>query len=117
MKKLKRRPELLVGLGLLCLLQCDQLLPSCEILNAEAVADVFLIDGEFDAGYLVTTTVRNNGQSGNIHLKATITCSEGDFFREREIHFDAGQTRQLSFSIHEPTINAVDVQYRVVGWP
>lgn len=96
---------------------CKEILPHSEILSIEGQPEVFLINGEADAGYTVQMKVRNNGQTGTIRLEVKLTCSEGDFVREREVHFDVGETKTIAFSFHEPTINARDVQFQGLGWP
>lgn len=82
----------------------------CKPVAAKVDADVFLINGEPDAGFTVHATIANTGKEGPIKVKAVLTTSEGTFTREQSVSFPENATRVLDFGFPEPTINATNVQ-------
>jgi hypothetical protein len=81
------------------------------------LADVGMINGEPDAGYSVSFTLLNKGETGTIQVRVLLSTSEGDFVRERSVHLEGGSSMPLRFFIHEPTINAENIQSRVSCLP
>ena len=84
---------------------------SCEITDRTLIADVFVIDGQPDAGYLHRAKVRNNGKTGEVEVKAKLSTSEGEFNRSQKANIKAGEDFDFSFAFHEPSVNAQNVQY------
>jgi hypothetical protein len=70
-------------------------------------------DGDPDAGYRVTSIIKNDGQAGKIKVDVTLFCSEGTFDRYRTTSFEAGEVKQLMFDFEEPSWAADDVKYLV----
>jgi len=83
---------------------------SCQMTNKSLNEDVFIIDGEPDAGYRIDVAVKNVGEKGEIVVKAKLSTSEGEFERRQTLVFDSQETTNLSFNFHEPTINVENVQ-------
>ena len=81
-----------------------------EIVLVEQVEDTGMIDGEVDYGVRVKTRVKNAGQEGFIKIQANLSTSEGEWTREQKLHFDAGQSRELTWFFSEPTINVSNVE-------
>ena len=71
---------------------------------------VAVVDGQLDAGVNVEISVRNEGKSGFIQVKAMLSSSEGSFSRSQEVYFKEKETKDLKFLIHEVTINADNLQ-------
>jgi hypothetical protein len=72
-----------------------------------------VINGEFDAGLEVEVTVTNVGQKGFIYIQAQCSTSEGEWSRKQDLLFDKGETRELSYFFHEPTVNAENIECRL----
>lgn len=79
--------------------------------------DFSLVNGQPDAGVVVKTIIKNVGKEGEIHVKAHLSTSEGEWDREQSIVFKAGERRELEWFFHEPTINASNIQSRVSAKP
>ncbi len=86
--------------------------PSCKILAHKLDSDIFLVNGEADAGYYTNLTLKNEGKKGDITIGVTLSTSEGTFERTQELLLDEGEERQLSFTFTEPTVNASNIQAR-----
>lgn len=82
----------------------------CELLSRSLKPDLFLIQGEADAGYRYNVRVKNIGEKGEITIVAKLSTSEGEFKREQTLLFDSQEERNLSFTFHEPTVNATNIQ-------
>src|SRR5690606_24888202 len=89
----------------------------CAFSNLKAVSDVFLVNGEMDAGYTVSVTVKNVGKEGKVALVANLSTSEGDFHRSQELQLPEGDVRDLKYQFTEPTLNATNVQARMECTP
>ena len=86
---------------------------SCELVASSIEADAFFVNGEPDAGYRYNARVKNDGEDGEITILVELSTSEGGFEREQTLHFDGQQTQSLSYTFHEPTIYATNVQGRI----
>ena len=84
---------------------------NCEISNLTGEPDVGIINGEADAGYKISLTVKNVGKSGAIKIAPWLSSSEGEWKREQNLPFEAGASRELEFFFYEPTINATNIHY------
>jgi hypothetical protein len=76
-------------------------------------AGVGIVDNEPDAGVNVTITVKNVGESGFINIRPELSTSEGEWSQSQDLHFDAGETQNLTYFFAEPTINARNIQCRI----
>ena len=85
----------------------------CKLLNNSLNSDVFLVKGEPDAGYRYNVGVINTGDRGEITITATLSTSEGEFSRKQTLVFGSQEKSSLSFTFHEPTVNASNVQGRL----
>lgn len=81
--------------------------------NLAAAEDARVINGEFDYGFNITFTVRNVGDSGIITVSPWLSSSEGEWSRVQKLNFRAGESMNLTYFFHEPTVNATSVQYGV----
>jgi hypothetical protein len=82
----------------------------CKMGALEVKSDVFIVNGEADAGWTITATISNSGKQGPVRIKARLETSEGQFVREQDFTMPENATRNLSFGFPEPTINASNVQ-------
>lgn len=87
--------------------------PKCEIVDIETSPEVFVIAGEFDAGFAVALTVKNTSSTGQIEVVSVLSTSEGNFRRTQSIVIEQDQQMKLEYQFHEPTINAKNVQAQV----
>lgn len=69
-----------------------------------------IVNGQLDAGIMVTLTVKNNGESGFINIYPKINTSEGEWHRSQNVQFGAGESKTLTYFFDEPTINATNIQ-------
>jgi hypothetical protein len=91
----------------------EQSKANCDVESVETSADAGMINGELDAGYKVSFTLLNKGEAGVIKVHVLLSTSEGDFTRDRSVHLEGGRSVPLEFFVHEPTINAGNIQSRV----
>lgn len=85
--------------------------------NLTATDDSRIVDGEFDYGWTVAFTVTNTGKAGIISISPWISCSEGEWSRHQSLNFHPGESMNLSYFFHEPSINASNGQYGVKVTP
>ncbi|HYG80138.1 MAG TPA: hypothetical protein VD861_07120 [Pyrinomonadaceae bacterium] len=108
-----------VALLMISLIGCRTLLSKAkgQASNLKCDSDVGFVKGELDAGVKITVSVKNVGEAGFITIRPELSTSEGDWSRSQELHFDAGESKTLSYFFDEPTINAMrdtaSVQCRV----
>lgn len=81
-----------------------------QVSNFEVTADFGVINDEPDAGYSISFTVKNVGENGVIKIIPKLSCSEGEWTREQTLTLNAGESRDLTYFFHEPTINSTNVQ-------
>ena len=87
------------------------------VMNLEADHDSRIVNDEFDYGLKLTFVVRNMGESGIIRVSPWVSCSEGEWSRAQNLHFNKGEAKRLEYFFHEPTINASNIQYGVKVYP
>ena len=113
-------------LAALLLNSCEDLAPLAQVLSSpakselkshEGKADTWIVNGEFDYGFQILPEVINNGEQGDVNITVTLSCSEGEWTRNQTLNFDANETKNLSYVFTEPTVNATNLQYRVVTLP
>jgi hypothetical protein len=90
---------------------------SAQLSSIRASGDAELVNGEMDYGVLVTFTVTNTGEEGAITVTPSVSCSEGTWTRKQEVLFAPGQSMELKYFFHEPTINATNIQSLVKCQP
>lgn len=76
-----------------------------------------IVNGQFDYGFNVVFTVKNTGQLGAINVKAELSTSEGEWQREQNLNFTAGESQTLTYFFDEPTINVNNPQCKVRVFP
>jgi hypothetical protein len=108
-------PLVAITLLIVLLLGCRALTSKAKgkASNLGCESDVGLVNGEPDAGVTVSVTVKNVGEAGFITIRPEISTSEGEWNRSQDLHFDAGETQNLTYFFAEPTINATGIQCRV----
>jgi hypothetical protein len=85
----------------------------CAFSNLKGASDVFLVNGEMDAGYTLSVTVKNVGKAGRVALTANLSTSEGNFQRHQDLQLSEGEVRDLKYQFTEPTLNATNVEVRM----
>lgn len=81
-----------------------------HIVDVQQLGDVGLVDEVLDAGVRVTTTIKNEGKEGFLHVRARLSSSEGEWSREQKLHFNRGESKELAWFFSEPSVNAANVQ-------
>jgi hypothetical protein len=84
-----------------------------RVYNLKAEHDFIFRNDQPDYSLRVTMSVKNVGQSGVINITPWVTCSEGEWERSQQLHFNSGESNNLTFQFHELSINATNVQYGV----
>lgn len=79
---------------------------SCALGDVFHRPEVFLANGQFDAGYVVQTTIENTGRQGRILVEASLTTSEGTLTRRQWETFGPGERREVRVNFPEPTVAA-----------
>ena len=90
---------------------------SARVDQVHADYDFRVVNGEPDAGVVVKGTITNVGQQGAIRVKVHLSTSEGEWDREQNVVFHAGEQKELRWFFHEPTINVSNVQSVVYASP
>lgn len=98
------------------------LLTSCspargKLVTSKAKHDVIITSAGLDYGVTVIATIKNVGKAGSLAISPEISTSEGEWERTQHIHFDANETKTLSWFFAEPTINAGNIHYGVTVFP
>lgn len=88
-----------------------------ELIDHKINVDAWVVNGEFDYGAKVDLNLKNNGERGDIQIMVTLSSSEGEWTRTQNLMFDADETKQLSYVFTEPTVNASNIEYRIVTLP
>lgn len=83
-----------------------------QLVSVNREADWQFVNGEADAGYRVTTVVKNVGVPGEIRVVTFLSCSEGEWSRVQHLHFGAGESMTLRYFFHEPSVNVTSCQAR-----
>lgn len=85
--------------------------------NLDCKHDTGIVNGELDYGVTVSVTVKNVGQAGTINIKPVLSTSEGQWRRDQDLNFKAGESKTLTYFFSEPTINASNIQCRITVSP
>lgn len=88
-----------------------------ELLDHEINVDAWVVNNEFDYGAKVDLNLKNNGERGDIQIMVTLSSSEGEWTRTQNLIFDAAETKKLTYVFTEPTVNATNIEYRIVTLP
>lgn len=112
--------------SILSLTSCDELAKVVEAAGSKAPpavlthglkSDAWLVNKEFDWGYQVALQLKNNGETGAVITNVTLSTSEGEWTRTQTVVMTAGETKDLSYTFTEPTVNATNIQYRITTLP
>lgn len=88
-----------------------------ELVTHRILADVWVVDGEFDFGHQVVVKIKNNGQQGPVIVNVVLSTSEGEWTRKQTVTMSADETKELAYLFTEPTVNASNVEYRITTLP
>ena len=91
--------------------------PRGEVISVDSKGDWEFVNGEMDAGFKVTTVIKNNGPAGDLKVVAFLSCSQGEWARTQHLFFRAGESMTLRYFFHEPTISVTSCQARAVVSP
>lgn len=91
--------------------------PRGEVISIDSKGDWEFVNGEMDAGFKVTTVIKNNGPAGDLKVVAFLSCSQGEWVRTQHLFFRAGESMTLRYFFHEPTISVTSCQARAVVSP
>lgn len=64
------------------------------------------VNSNLDAGLSVTFTVTNVGKAGVIEIEPRCSTSEGEWKRTQVLDFAPGESKNLSYFFHEPTVDS-----------
>lgn len=81
---------------------------SCALGQVFHRPEVFLVDGQFDAGYVIYTTIENQGGDGRILVEARLTTSEGVLTKRQWETFARAERREVRINFPEPTVAAAN---------
>ncbi|MCD9186021.1 MAG: hypothetical protein LUM44_06290 [Pyrinomonadaceae bacterium] len=81
-----------------------------RVVKSKCSHGVAMINEQLDAGINIELTIQNEGKAGFIKVKPTLSSSEGNFSRNQDVYFKENERKDLSFLIHEVTINATNLQ-------
>lgn len=106
-----RVPTFIPTLAVMFLAGCDGIvsLAKPHLSGFQCEPDAGVYNQQFDAGWAAVFYLTNNGSPGEVYIRAELSTSEGEWYREQTIQFDEGESRSLRFFFHEPTINASNI--------
>jgi hypothetical protein len=84
--------------------------PICSVEKVDVEPFMFVLKDELDAGFIVTSHVKNSGPSGTINSNVRLSTSEGDYQHNSIRVINSGETQIVRIDFPEPTINAANVQ-------
>ncbi len=82
---------------------------SCQLDQVTMNPDVFFINGQIDAGYVVNVLAQRKGNAGTLVIDTTLSSTEGDVTKRRTVYFNEDEAQVVSFEFPEPTITAQQV--------
>ncbi len=88
-----------------------------QVISVNKKADFEFVNGQTDAGYWITTVVKNVGESGDIEVVTFLSCSEGEWSRTQHLYFGAGESMTLRYFFHEPSYLVTSCQARAGASP
>ena len=91
--------------------------PRGEVISVTKESDWEFVNGEADAGFKVTTVIKNNGPAGELQVVTFLSCSQGEWSRTQHLFFGNGQAMSLKYFFHEPTISVTNCQARAAVSP
>ena len=91
--------------------------PDGEVISVTKESDWEFVNGEADAGFKVTTVIKNNGPAGDLQIVTFLSCSQGEWSRTQHLFFNKGQAMSLKYFFHEPTISVTNCQARAAVSP
>jgi flagellar biosynthesis GTPase FlhF len=91
--------------------------PDGEVISVTNEADWEFVNGAADAGFKVTTVIKNNGPTGELQVVTFLSCSQGEWSRTQHLFFKNGQSMSLRYFFHEPTISVTNCQARAAVSP
>lgn len=91
--------------------------PRGEVISVTKESDWEFVNGEADAGFRVTTVIKNNGPAGELQVVTFLSCSQGEWSRTQHLFFGNGQAMSLRYFFHEPTISVTNCQARAAVAP
>lgn len=89
---------------------------ACDVSNVTVSPDFFIINGEADAGFVVSVLTEKTNRDGEVTLEVNLSSTEGDVTKERKVYMKKGQRNNILFQFHEPTINAQQVTALARCW-
>ena len=89
----------------------------CELEITDIESSIAMINGTPDASFVVRLTATNNGQSADMPINVSLSTSEGNFERNQSIYIESGDSRSLSYTFHEPSVNVTNLQARASCLP
>ena len=99
---------ILIGLFVIGLVFGDT--SACEVKEVTVADDVFIINGEFDYGFIVNVLTSRTGQNGEVTIAVRLSSTEGDVRKQRTIFITEDQSRWTAIQFPEPTVNALQVR-------
>jgi len=91
--------------------------PNGRVVSVDSEGAWEFVNGEMDAGFKVTTVIKNNGPAGDVKVVAFLSCSQGEWIRTQPLFFRAGESMTLRYFFHEPTISVTGCQARAAVSP
>jgi hypothetical protein len=87
----------------------NEVIAACTVESLNLDSDIFITNGEADAGVRATALIRKEKRDGNVTVSVTISSSEGDLTKERTVHMTENQRANVVLQFPEPTINAINI--------
>ena len=87
----------------------NEVIAACKVEKVNVAADIFLTNGEADAGFLVNILVNKTAKNGEVTITVRLSSTEGNIQKDRTVFMNKGQRSWIAIQFPEPTINAQQV--------
>ena len=90
----------------------QEVLVACTVENVRLEHDIFITNGEADAGVRATALLLKENSDGDVTVSITVSSSEGDITKSRTVSMREGQRGNVVLQFPELTINATNITGR-----
>lgn len=88
--------------------------PACQIISVKGDHDVFLTNGEADAGVRVTALVKKLKRDGDVTVSVTVSASDGEWQKSTTGTMKMNEQRNAVLQFPETTITSDNIRYNAI---
>lgn len=84
---------------------------SCNVVRSSAGENSYIINGQWDFGVSVYTTVRNTGKPRLVTIESMVSTSQGAWTRRKQVHLNKGESQRMEIFFEQPSISASNIRF------